>query len=137
MKELDDDFDVSITIIKNNIIVSLGGEMTDQQIAAIRDRVATKAYDITINGAILDFSMVTVIDTYTFKAFEEMTKVLLLMGVKSVWVGLRPGVVWALMDLTSNHNFANICVAVNLEQGLAMLSNHDFERSRRGRRGIG
>lgn len=137
MKELDDDFDVSITIIKNNIIVSLGGEMTDQQIAAIRDRVATKAYDITINGAILDFSMVTVIDTYTFKAFEEMTKVLLLMGVKSVWVGLRPGVVWALMDLTSNYNFANICAAVNLEQGLAMLSNHDFERSRRGRRGIG
>lgn len=122
MKALDYDLSVSITVINNNIIVPLTGEMTDGQIEALSDSVATKAHDVSIKGAILNFSTVTMLDTYTFKAFEKINNVLLLMGVKVVWVGLRPGTVSALMDLDSNLNFDRICSAVNLEQGLAMIA---------------
>ena len=78
--------------------------------------IANKSF---IKGAILDFSMVSVLDSYTFMALEKASKAVSLMGVMVVWVGLRPGVVSALMDL--NVDVTHIKAAMNLEQGLKVI----------------
>jgi anti-anti-sigma regulatory factor len=67
--------------------------------------------------------MVTVMDSYTYRSFWQISKSLSLMGVKVVWVGLSPGVVCALIDLNVELDEKTILTALNLEQGLALLSD--------------
>ena len=133
MKELENDLSTSITVIDKSLIVSLAGEMTDDNIDAINNLVIEKAHGANVNGAILNFSAVSVIDTYTYNEFCNMTKAISLMGVRVVWVGLRPGVVSALMDLNIEFDSNKAFTALNLEQGLAVLSKYDKNSINKGK----
>ncbi|MBC3797520.1 STAS domain-containing protein [Acetobacterium tundrae] len=113
-------YNISITVIDNNFIVVLPEEMNNVTIGKIESMVTEKAYQNEINGAILNFSMVSVMDTYTYRAFERITDVFSLMGIHTVWVGLRPGVVSGLMDLDIAVNL-KIKMALNLELGLVLI----------------
>ncbi|MBI4856796.1 MAG: STAS domain-containing protein [Acetobacterium woodii] len=114
------DYRTAITVIENSFIVALPAEMTNESIVNIEKMITEKAYQTNINGIILNFSMVTVIDTYTYQAFERITNVFALMGIQTIWVGLRPGVVFGLIDLDVVIN-PKIKIAINLENGLALL----------------
>ncbi|MBU4438039.1 MAG: hypothetical protein KJ779_00555, partial [Firmicutes bacterium] len=69
------DYRTAITVIENNFIVALPAEMTNESIVNIEKMITEKAYQTNIIGAILNFSMVTVIDTYTYQAFERITNI--------------------------------------------------------------
>lgn len=116
-----EDYNTSITVIKNNLIVALPAEMTDSCIQNIEKMITEKAYQKNIRGVLLNFSMVTVMDTYTYRAFEYITRVFSLMGIQTIWVGLSPGVVFGLIDLDVAIN-TRIKTAVNLEIGLTLLN---------------
>lgn len=118
---MEEDFNAAITVLENKFIVALPAEMTNENILNIEKVITEKAYQTGINGAILNFSMVTVMDTYTYQAFERITSVFALMGIQTIWVGLRPGVVFGLIELNVAIN-AKIKMAINLENGLALLS---------------
>ena len=121
MKNLENDLVTFITKINNSIIVSIPGEMTDDEIKVITDLILSSAYRQNVKGAIFDFSIVKVMDHYTFTAFDRITKSLCLIGVKAVWVGLKPGVVSALMDLDVAFEASKIQTASSLEYGLQLL----------------
>lgn len=123
MDEIKSESNTSVTEIYDNLIVSIAGEMTDANIVDVREIVTSNAYSKNVNGAILNFSAVSALDSFTFDAFGKLTRTLILMGVEVVWVGLRPGTVMALMDLNMDIDLDIIRTALNLEQGLDMLSN--------------
>lgn len=114
------DYRTAITVIESSFIVALPAEMINESIVNIEKMITEKAYQTNINGIILNFSMVTVIDTYTYQAFERITNVFALMGIQTIWVGLQPGVVFGLIDLDVVIN-PKIKIAINLENGLALL----------------
>lgn len=116
-----EDYNTSVTVIKNNLIVALPAEMTDSCIQNIEKIIIEKAYQKNIQGVLLNFSMVSVMDTYTYQAFENITRVFSLMGIQTVWVGLNPGVVFGLIDLDVAIN-TKIKMAINLEIGLTLLN---------------
>jgi rsbT antagonist protein RsbS len=122
MDEPNADLYTSVTEIDNCLIVALAGEMTDDNIKNILDLVTEKAYRSKVSGVILNFSMVKVMDYYTYRAFRQISGALSLLGVRVVWVGLSPGVVCALIDLNMDLDDKNISMALTLEQGLKMLS---------------
>jgi rsbT antagonist protein RsbS len=122
MDEPNADLYTSVTEIDNCLIVALAGEMTDDNIKNILDLVTEKAYRSKVSGVILNFSMVKVMDYYTYRAFRQISGALSLLGVSVVWVGLSPGVVCALIDLNMDLDDKNISMALTLEQGLKMLS---------------
>ena len=126
------DLSTSVTEIKGILIVSLAREMTDSDITKMSELLNEKAYQDNIRGAILNFSMVTVLDLYMFAAFEKITETLALMGVQTVWVGLSPGVVAALMDLCLETDVSKMHTAINLEHGLEMLSHIDKNAEKAG-----
>jgi hypothetical protein len=103
MKDLDYDLNTSVTIVQGCIIITLPNEMTDESIEIGMSRLIKKANAASIVGAIL-------------------------MGVIVVWIGFRPGVVSALLDL--NVDVSSIKVALNLEQGLKMIANILCHKSR-------
>jgi rsbT antagonist protein RsbS len=128
MKDLDYDLNTSVTIVQGCIIITLPNEMTDESIEIGMSRLIKKANAASIVGAILDLSRVTVLDSYSFTALEKTAKAISLMGVIVVWIGFRPGVVSALLDL--NVDVSSIKVALNLEQGLKMIANILCHKSR-------
>ncbi|MCB2297403.1 STAS domain-containing protein [Clostridium tagluense] len=121
MKNLDYDLNTSVTIVQGCIIITLPNEMTDEAIEIGMSRILNKANATSIVGAILDLSRVTVLDSYSFTSLEKTAKAISLMGVMVVWIGFRPGVVSALLDL--NVDVSSIKAALNLEQGLKMISD--------------
>ncbi|MBZ9621875.1 STAS domain-containing protein [Clostridium tagluense] len=121
MKNLDYDLNTSVTIVQGCIIITLPNEMTDEAIEIGMSRILNKANATSTVGAILDLSRVTVLDSYSFTALEKTAKAISLMGVIVVWIGFRPGVVSALLDL--NVDVSSIKAALNLEQGLKMISD--------------
>jgi len=118
-----EEYNASITVIEDNLIVVLPAEMTDSCILNSEQMITDKAYQKNIRGAILNFSMVAVMDSYTYQSFERISMALSLMGIQTIWAGLSPGVVLALMllDVTIN---PKIKTAANLENGLALLNQN-------------
>ena len=121
MKDFDYDLNISVTVVQGCIIISLPNEMTDSEIEIGRDRLVNRANTSSIVGVILDLSKVSSLDSYIFTTLEKTAKAISLMGVMVVWIGFRPGVISSLLDL--NVDVSNIKVALNLEQGLKIISN--------------
>ena len=120
---MEKEYSTSITQIDHCLIVSLASEIADASMEDILVQVTAKAYKTRIYGAVLDFTLVNVVDTYAFGSFIKISKALLLMDVKVVWAGLRPGVVYAMMDLDIDLKDKRIMTALNLEHALILLSN--------------
>ncbi len=120
MIEFDYDFKTSVTVVEGCLIVTLPSEITDKEIELGISRIITKANNVSIVSAILDLSMLKGMDSYTFKFLQKASKAISLMGVNVVWIGLKPGVVSALLDL--NVDVSGIKAAINLEQGFKLVS---------------
>ena len=103
------------------MIVTLSDNMTDERIQEISDIIVQKAYKSDVEGVVLNFGMVCMIDSFIYGAFEKVSRVLALFGRKVVWVGLSPGVVCAMIDIGIEPNDSVIRTAMTLEQGLAKL----------------
>lgn len=121
-KNMEKEYSTSITQIDNCLIVSLASEMNDESMDDILRNATTKAYHTRIRGAVLDFTLVSVVDTFAFHSFIKISRALLLMDVKVVWAGLRPGVVYAMMDLDMDLGDEKILTALSLEHALTLLS---------------
>lgn len=115
------DMSTSLTSVEGIMIVSLSGEMTDNDLKVILENVTEYAYKNDVKGVILNFSAVSMLDSYLFKSFKDLTSALALLGVKSIWVGLKPGVVSAIMDLGLEIDIKKITTAINLDDGIKML----------------
>jgi rsbT antagonist protein RsbS len=128
MIEFDYDFKTSVTVVQGCLIVTLPNEITDEEIELGISRLITEANNVSIVGAILDLSMLKALDSYTFTFLRKASKAISLMGVKVVWIGLRPGVVSALLDL--NIDISGIKAAVNLEQAFKLVAKDEFNKNR-------
>ncbi len=122
MSGADLDLNASITEIDRCMIVTLSDNMTDDRLAEISGIIIQKAHERSIRGAVLNFGMVSLVDSYIYKVFADTSRALSLFGVRVVWVGLSPGVVCAMIDLGIEPDETVIRTALNLEQGLSCLS---------------
>ena len=128
MDDFNNSLNTSVTVVDKCLIVTLPNDITDDDIKISSSSILARASRSYIKGTILDFSMVYVLDSYSFKALQKVSRAILLMGVMVVWIGLGPGVVSSLMDL--NVDVSHIKTAVDLEQGLKMILNSGNSRGK-------
>ena len=124
MSDSNNNLNTSSTVVNNCLIVTLPNDIGDDDIKTGARSVLMKVEKSSIKGVILDLSMMSSVDTYLFKILEEVSKTISLMGAVVVWVGLRPGVVSALIDL--NIDISKIKAAMDLEQGISMILNYNL-----------
>lgn len=129
MKEINTGFATTTTEINNIMVVALAGEMTDENLENISVSITNEAYQKGVIGAVLNFSMVNSMDTYTFNAFRDISRSLSLMGVTVVWAGLTPDIICVLMDLEVDLEGCCAYSALNLEQGLEWLAGKKNQES--------
>lgn len=124
MSDSNNKFNTSATVVNDCLIVTFPNNIEDDDIKAGVSGILTKVEKSFIKGVILDLSMMSSMDTYLFKILEKASKTISLMGAIVVWVGLRPGVVSALIDL--NIDVSKIKSAMDLEQGINMILNNNL-----------
>ena len=122
MSSFEKNISTSITESNKNIIVSLSGDIFDDELEKVKESVLYRAFKKDLNGAVFDFSAIRVVDSFTYGGLVNTSKALELLGLKVVWAGLSPGVVSALIDLNVDTDNGSILTAVNLEEGLILLS---------------
>lgn len=124
MSDSNNNLNTSATVVNDCLIVTLPNDITDNNIKTGVGSILMKVEKSYIKGVIFDLSMMSSMDTYLFKVLEKASKTVSLMGAATVWVGLRPGVVSALIDL--NIDARKIKTAMDLEQGINMILNDNL-----------
>lgn len=112
--------ELAMNVVKNCLVVTLQGEFFDEKFMRIRNDILKKIYSRTIRGMIVDLSAVRVLDRYAFNALTDVSKMALLLGVRTIFTGLQPGVVSALVDLEVD--VSSIRTALRLDDAFIELS---------------
>jgi rsbT antagonist protein RsbS len=111
--------ETAMNVVQNCLVVTLQGEIPDEKFIGIRNDILNKIYSVPVRGMILDVSQVRMLDRYSFSALADTSKMALLMGVQTIFAGLQPGVVSALVDLEVE--VAGIRTALTLEDAFLQL----------------
>ena len=110
-----------MSVVRNCLVVTIQGELNDDLLLKIRTSILVKAQATKVRGLILDFSTVRALDTFAFNSFTDTAKMASLLGVASVFVGLQPGVVSALVDL--GVETGDVDAALTIEDAFELLQN--------------
>ena len=111
---------ISITQIGRYVTVSLTDQMTDEMIRTVEKSILKETSHGTA-GVLLDYSMVETMDSCAFKAFRNITATLEVMGIPSVWVSLKPGVVCSMLDLEIDFGHCLLRTAGTIKDAIFLL----------------
>ena len=101
------------------MVASIQVDLDDELLAAFRRELLERLQACRATGVILDLSGVELMDAEDFEALRATTRMASLMGARSVLVGLRPGVVSALVDL--GVDIDGIEATLDLEEAFRIL----------------
>jgi rsbT antagonist protein RsbS len=111
--------ETAMNVVQNCLVVTLQGEIPDEKFSGIRNDILNRIYAVALRGIIIDLSKVRVLDRYSFNALADTAKMAWLMGVQTIFAGLQPGVVSALVDLEVD--VSGISTALTLEDAFMQL----------------
>jgi len=115
------DSETAMSVVRNCLVVTIQGELHDDILMRIRTDILEKIQVTKVRGLILDFCTVRALDTFAFNSFTDTAKMASLLGVSTVFVGLQPGVVSALVDLEVE--IADVRAALTMEDAFEQLQN--------------
>ncbi|MGF1578730.1 MAG: STAS domain-containing protein [Gemmataceae bacterium] len=101
------------------LVASIQVELNDEVLERFQFDLLEQIRGVNPHGVILDVTAVEVMDSYDFLALRKTLSMAELMGPKTMLVGLRPGVVSALMDL--DVDCEGVRGALTLEEALSTL----------------
>ena len=96
-------------------------ELSDDVLDVVRDAILSGLARPAVNGVILDVSAVELLGVEEFRYLRETAAMAGLMGSRTVWVGLTPGVVSALIDLDAN--VAGVDATLSVDDAFAALAS--------------
>src|SRR6266851_2396679 len=121
-------------ILKQNnvLIASVQGELTDAELAQLRDHLVESVRRHRSTGVIIDVTLLDVMDSYAARTLRGITQMTHLLGATSVVAGIQPEVAFAMAQL--GLRLTGTTTALDLEEALALLADREQrERSRDGR----
>jgi rsbT antagonist protein RsbS len=115
------DSETAMSVVRNCLVITIQGELHDDILMRIRTDILDKIQATKVRGLILDFCTVRALDTFAFNSFTDTAKMASLLGVSTVFVGLQPGVVSALVDLEVE--IADVVTALAIEDAFEQLQD--------------
>lgn len=101
------------------LLVSLQGDVTDEQIRRLETDVLNKLDASGRAGLVLDVSGVWLMDSHFCATLSRLAKSARLMGTRAILCGMSPGIVMTL--LTMGIELGEIETALHLDAALARL----------------
>ena len=119
-----------IPIIKlgHNLIISVQTDLDDASALRLQNDVGYEIVRTGASGLVIDVSAIEIMDSYTARIFNDIGKNALLLGARTVLVGLQPAIAVTLVEM--GMDIDNVETALSLEDGLELLrDNQDDEES--------
>ena len=110
---------VAMQLSRGVVVASIQVDLDDDVLARFREDLLERIHETGSKGVILDMSGLETLDFEEFAALRRIMDMTRLMGAESVLVGLKPGVVSALIEMGADVD--GLRAAINLDAGLALL----------------
>ena len=114
---------VPIQLTRGCLVASIQVEFGADMLRSFRDDLLGRIRDTGTRGVILDVSGVEVMDVVEFESLRRTMDMAALMGATPVIVGLRAGIVSALVDLDADTD--SIRATFDLDQAFDLLAPRD------------
>jgi rsbT antagonist protein RsbS len=101
------------------LVASIQVDLDDDVLARFREDLLGRIHETGSRGVILDVSGLETLDSDEFAALRRTITMCSIMGAESVLVGLRPGVVSALIEAGADVD--GLRAAINLDAAFALL----------------
>jgi rsbT antagonist protein RsbS len=108
------------------LLVSIQGELQDQDVLALQDDLAETIVATGVHGLVIDISAVDIVDSFIGRMFATIASISRLFDADTVVVGMRPAVAITLVEL--GLPLGDVRTALNLEKGLAILARLNADR---------
>ena len=110
---------VAMQVSRNIVVASIQVDLDDDVLARFREDLLHRIHETCSRGVILDVSGLEILDSEEFAALRRIITMITIMGAESVLVGLRPGVVSALIEAGADVD--GLRAAINLDAAFALL----------------
>jgi rsbT antagonist protein RsbS len=122
---------MEVPILKQGdvLIASIQASLSDQDLVALRDSLASRIGRFRSRGVIIDLTALDVLDSFATRMIRDIAYTARLRGAIAVVVGIQPEVAFAMVQL--GLSLDGITTALDLEEGLASLSARERTRAAR------
>lgn len=101
------------------LIASIQGELTDEELVALRDQLVDKVREYRSRGVLIDVTVLDIMDSFAARTLRSIAHMTRLMGAKTVVAGIQPDVAISMVQL--GLTLEGSIMAMDLEDGLAIL----------------
>jgi rsbT antagonist protein RsbS len=112
---------VPLQLLRGRIVASIQLDLSGAVLRQFQTDLLTFVQASAATGVVLDVSGVEVMDAEEFNALRRAMSMVEVMGARPVLVGLRPGVVSALVDLGVDPG--DMAAALSIDDGLSYLDS--------------
>ena len=110
---------VAIQVSRNVVVASIQADLDEDVLSRLREDVLGRLHQTGCCGVILDLSGMAMLDSHEFAGLRRIIAMIKIMGAEAVLVGLRPGIVSALIETGADVD--GLHAAINLDAAFAML----------------
>ena len=110
---------VAIQVSRNVVVASIQADLDEDVLSRLREDVLGRLHQTGSCGVILDLSGMAMLDSHEFAGLRRIIAMIKIMGAEAVLVGLRPGIVSALIETGADVD--GLHAAINLDAAFAML----------------
>jgi rsbT antagonist protein RsbS len=110
---------ISMQVSRDVVVASIQVDLDEDVLALFKEDLLRRIHETGSRGVILDVSGLETLDSDEFAALRRIITMSTIMGAKSVLVGLRPGVVSALIEAGAEVD--GLQAAINLDAAFALL----------------
>src|SRR6185436_2090989 len=104
---------------RHYLIASIQSALSDEDLLQLRDDLAEQVGRYRSRGAIVDVTVLDVIDSFAVRTLRAIAHMISLRGAETVIVGIQPEVAFAMVQL--GLTMEDVATALDLEEGLAYL----------------
>lgn len=110
---------IAIQVSRDVVVASIQVDLEDDVLDRFREDLLSRIHETGSRGVILDVSGLETLDSHEFTALRRIITMITIMGAEAVLVGLRPGVVSALIEAGADVD--GLQAAINLDAAYALL----------------
>ena len=112
---------ISVIKVRDVLLVTMPADPDDSTITALQEEVLQGMERYEARGLILDISAVETLDSFFARTVVETTRMVELMGGKTVIAGMRPSV--AITATQLGFTFGNVQTALDVDYALDRLGD--------------
>ena len=108
--------DISVIKVRDVLIVTMPSDPDDSTVSSLQERVLQAMEKHSPKGVIMDISSVETLDSFFARTLSETAQMVLLMGGRTIVVGMRPAV--AVTSTQMGLTLGNIETALDVDRAL-------------------